>query len=46
MFQIYQMNDQYFTEFIKRKDINNGAIITILIIAWISGYIWRGLVFT
>ena len=32
-----------FTEFMKEKRISTGIVIILLMIAWISGFIWKGL---
>lgn len=34
---------QPFTEFMKKKRISTGMLIILLIIAWASGFLWRGI---
>lgn len=37
------MSEEAFTKFMKRKEISNGIIIIALIIAWVCGFLWKGL---
>ncbi len=39
------MTESTFTKFMKKK-LSVGKVIIMLIIAWISGYVWKALAYT
>jgi len=40
------MSEGKFTKFMKEKAFPNGIVIIALILAWLGGFLWRGLYHT